>query len=59
MEIISENHSQALRELNCERHSMHRSSLSAENCQHMQKNDSDIRRQLIKDEFKILSVVTM
>ena len=49
LNMSAENHRQALREVECDRHPMHRSSLSAENCQHMQKVDSDIRRQLIHD----------
>ena len=52
---ISAEDRQALREVNFDIHSMHRSSsLLAENRQHMQKVDCDIRRQLIQDESKIL-----
>ena len=50
---------QALWEYDWDRYSMHRASLLAENRQHMQKVESDIRRQLIQDESRILSAVTM
>jgi hypothetical protein len=43
---------QAIREVDFDIYSMHRSSLLAENRQHMQKDECDIRRQLIQDESK-------
>lgn len=52
--MTAEDH-QAIRELNFDINSMHRSSsLLAENRQHMQKFECDIRRKFIQDESKIL-----
>jgi hypothetical protein len=52
---------QALQQLDSERHSTHRSSMSLEEHQHMREVNTlqhNIRRQLIRDESRVLSVVT-